>query len=90
MLYGFAAGDPLDVPCESSSGYVAHILNAALWCAETSQNCGEAVLKVVNLGKDADTTARWPTDSQACSGALRAYRPRWLGVSGTRSFRKTR
>lgn len=39
----------------SSSGYVLHSLEAALWCLMTSSSYKEAVLKAVNLGKDTDT-----------------------------------
>ncbi|GJE75510.1 ADP-ribosylglycohydrolase family protein [Methylorubrum suomiense] len=40
-----------------SSGYVLHSLEAALWCMGSSGNFSGAVLKAVNLGDDADTTA---------------------------------
>nr|WP_137830562.1 ADP-ribosylglycohydrolase family protein [Methylobacterium sp. L1A1] len=40
-----------------SSGYVLHSLEAALWCVGSSGSFSEAVLKAVNLGDDADTTA---------------------------------
>lgn len=41
----------------SSSGYVLHSLEAALWCLLTSESYEETVLKAVNLGSDTDTTA---------------------------------
>ena len=41
----------------SSSGYVVHALEAALWCLFTSTSYEETVLKAVNLGDDTDTTA---------------------------------
>jgi ADP-ribosyl-[dinitrogen reductase] hydrolase len=41
----------------SSSGYVVHSLEAALWCFFTTENYRDAVLRAVNLGDDADTTA---------------------------------
>lgn len=41
----------------SSSGYVIHSLEAALWCALTSNSYAETVLKAVNLGSDTDTVA---------------------------------
>lgn len=41
----------------SSSGYVLHSLEAALWCLLTSETYEETVLKAVNLGSDTDTTA---------------------------------
>lgn len=40
-----------------SSGYVAHSLEAALWCIATTENFRDAVLLAANLGGDADTTA---------------------------------
>lgn len=41
----------------SSSGYVAHSLEAALWCVGQTENFRDAVLLAANLGDDADTTA---------------------------------
>lgn len=40
-----------------SSGYVAHSLEAALWCVGRTDSFREAVLLAANLGDDADTTA---------------------------------
>lgn len=39
------------------SGYVVDSLEAALWCFLNTENYQEAILKAVNLGDDADTTA---------------------------------
>jgi ADP-ribosyl-[dinitrogen reductase] hydrolase len=39
----------------SSSGYVVHTLEAALWCTASSTSFEDAVLKAANLGNDADT-----------------------------------
>lgn len=39
-----------------SDSYVAHTLQAALWCLLTTDNYREAVLTAVNLGDDTDTT----------------------------------
>lgn len=41
----------------SSSGYVIHSLEAALWSFYTTDSFKEAVLKAANLGDDADTVA---------------------------------
>jgi len=41
----------------SSSGYVVHSLEAALWCVGRSSSFREAVLLAANLGDDADTVA---------------------------------
>jgi ADP-ribosyl-[dinitrogen reductase] hydrolase len=40
-----------------STGYVAHSLEAALWCVDRSTDYQGAVLVAANLGEDADTTA---------------------------------
>lgn len=40
-----------------SSGYVAHSLEAALWCVAETASYRDAVLLAANLGDDADTTA---------------------------------
>ncbi len=41
----------------SSSGYVVHTLEAAMWCLLTCSSYKETTLKAVNLGDDTDTTA---------------------------------
>lgn len=40
-----------------SSGYVAHSLEAALWCTARTTSFADAVLLAANLGEDADTVA---------------------------------
>lgn len=40
-----------------SSGYVAHSLEASLWCVGTTGTFKDAILLAANLGVDADTTA---------------------------------
>jgi ADP-ribosyl-[dinitrogen reductase] hydrolase len=40
-----------------ASGYVAHALEAALWCVAQAEDFRAAVLLAANLGEDADTTA---------------------------------
>jgi ADP-ribosyl-[dinitrogen reductase] hydrolase len=44
-------------PRISSSGYVVHTLEAALWCFHHTDSLEEAVLLAANLGEDADTVA---------------------------------
>lgn len=39
----------------SSSGFVVHTLEAALWAVDTTSSFEEAVLRAVNLGDDADS-----------------------------------
>lgn len=41
----------------ASTGYVAHSLEAALWCVGRTSSFERAVLMAANLGDDADTTA---------------------------------
>jgi ADP-ribosyl-[dinitrogen reductase] hydrolase len=41
----------------SSSGYVAHSLEAALWCVGSTADFEGAILKAANLGGDSDITA---------------------------------
>lgn len=41
----------------ASSGYVAHSLEASLWCVAGTSSFHDAVLLAANLGDDADTTA---------------------------------
>ena len=41
----------------ASSGYVAHSLEASLWCIDETQDFASAVLLAANLADDADTTA---------------------------------
>ena len=41
----------------NASGYVAHSLEAALWCIGRTGSFEEALLLAANLGEDADTTA---------------------------------
>ncbi|USR93231.1 ADP-ribosylglycohydrolase family protein [Phormidium yuhuli AB48] len=41
----------------SSTGYVVHSLEAALWCFLNSNSYAEAVLQAINLGSDTDTVA---------------------------------
>ena len=54
-----AQGDYLDKEEKhiKGSGYVIESLEAALWCFAQTETFEEAVLKAVNLGDDADTTA---------------------------------
>ena len=41
----------------SSSGYVLHTLEAALWCASRSESIEDALILAANLADDADTVA---------------------------------
>lgn len=55
ILSGGWKGKPRDEI--GSSGYVAHSLEAALWCVDRTDTLWDAVLLAANLGDDADTTA---------------------------------
>jgi ADP-ribosyl-[dinitrogen reductase] hydrolase len=50
----YRAKDESDI---RGSGYVVDSLEAALWCFDTTKSFEAAILKSVNLGEDADTTA---------------------------------
>ena len=54
----------------SSTGYVLHTYEAALWCVATTDNYRDCVLAAVNLGSDTDTTA---CVAGALAGALYGY-----------------
>lgn len=63
----------------SSSGYVAHSLEAAIWCVGRTGSFAEAVLLAANLGDDADTVG---AITGQLAGALNGYKaiPQpWLG-----------
>lgn len=63
-----------------SSGYVAHSLEAAIWCVARTGSFAEAVLLAANLGDDADTVA---AITGQLAGAIYGYQaiPRpWLGT----------
>lgn len=53
-LGSFKENEP---PFIQGSGYVVKSMEAALWAFHTSESFEEGVLKAVNLGDDADTTA---------------------------------
>lgn len=55
IVEGSWRGRARDAIC--SSGYVAHTLEAALWCVGRTGDFRGAVLAAANLGDDADTTA---------------------------------
>jgi ADP-ribosyl-[dinitrogen reductase] hydrolase len=59
VLRPIAAGEFVTRPEAAirSTGYVAHTLEAALWCFLRSDSFEGAVLAAANLGHDADTTA---------------------------------
>ncbi|KAH0613295.1 uncharacterized protein H6S33_009675 [Morchella sextelata] len=70
----------LELPVESvkTSGYVLHTLEAALWVFFRTESFEEGVVKVVNMGDDADTVAAvygglagvWYADALETEGSL--------------------
>lgn len=58
-VIGIAAGAFLEKSIDEieGSGYCVESLEAALWCFFKTDSFDECVLKAVNLGRDADTTA---------------------------------
>jgi ADP-ribosylglycohydrolase len=56
-----------------SDGYVAHTLEAALWCMARHGNYKDTVLAAVNLGDDTDTTA-------AVAGTMAGLRHGYSGI----------
>ena len=59
------------------SGYVAHSLEAALWCVGRSGSFAEAVLLAANLGEDADTTAAITGQLAGALYGLDGIPPEW-------------
>ena len=62
-----------------SSGYVAHSLEAAIWCVARTGSFAEAVVLAANLGEDADTIA---AITGQLAGALYGYKAipdGWMG-----------
>ena len=68
------------IPSEeiSSSGYVIHTLEAAMWSVETTQSFEAALIKAVNLGDDADTVGAVTGQLAGALYGLRAIPQRWL------------
>lgn len=62
----------------SSSGFVAHSLEAALWCVATTDNFDDAVLLAANLGDDADTTAAITGQLAGALYGASSIRKSWL------------
>ncbi|HAY83837.1 MAG TPA: ADP-ribosylglycohydrolase [Chloroflexi bacterium] len=60
------------------SGYVVKSLEAALWCFSLTSTYQEAVLKAVNLGRDADTTAAVVGQLAGAYYGLEALPEAWL------------
>lgn len=61
-----------------ASGYVAHSLEAALWCVGRSPHFDRAVLHAANLGQDADTTAAIAGQLAGALAGAKALPVHWL------------
>ena len=64
----------------SSSGYVVHTLEAALWCVERTDNFVDAVVLAVNLGDDADTVGAVTGQLAGALYGRSGIPARWLDV----------
>ncbi|MCW8087084.1 ADP-ribosylglycohydrolase family protein [Sabulicella glaciei] len=62
----------------SSSGYVVHTLEAALWSLDGAADFEEAVLRAVNLGDDADTVGAVTGQLAGALWGLSGIPRRWL------------
>lgn len=63
----------------SSSGYVVHSLEAAIWCVARTSNFADAVLLAANLGDDADTVAAITGQLAGAVYGYKAISDDWLG-----------
>jgi len=61
-----------------STGYVAHSLEAALWCVDQTSGYRDAVLLAANLGDDADTTAAITGQLAGALYGSAGIPPEWL------------
>ncbi len=64
----------------SSSGYVVHTLEAALWCVGRTDNFADALVLAVNLGDDADTVGAVTGQLAGALYGLAGIPARWLDV----------
>lgn len=64
----------------SSTGYVVHTLEAALWAVGTTASFEEALVKAVNLGHDADTVGAVAGQIAGARYGVDAIPERWLSV----------
>ena len=69
----------------SSSGYVVHTLEAALWCLLTHDTYAATVLAAVNLGDDTDTTGAVAGGLAGLAYGEAAIPAEWLAVLARRA-----
>jgi ADP-ribosyl-[dinitrogen reductase] hydrolase len=63
-----------------SSGYVVHTLEVALWALSSTENFEDGLIRVVNLGGDADTAGAVYGQLAGAIYGLRSIPKRWLEV----------
>ena len=62
----------------SSSGYVLHTLEAALWCVDRSESIEDALILAANLADDADTVAAVTGQLAGALWGMSGAPARWL------------
>jgi ADP-ribosyl-[dinitrogen reductase] hydrolase len=67
------------------TGYVVESLEAALWCVHTTESFESAVLRAVNLGHDADTTAAICGQLAGAMYGVNAIPEKWREVIAMRA-----
>ena len=70
----------------SSTGYVVHTLEAALWCLLNTDNYKSLALKAVNLGKDTDTTGAVAGGLAGIAYGVESIPAEWLGTLIRRDY----
>jgi ADP-ribosyl-[dinitrogen reductase] hydrolase len=87
-IAAIASGDYRDKVEEEirGSGYVVTSLEAALWCFLHTSSYKEAVLRAVNLGEDADTTAAVCGQIAGAYYGLAGIPPTWLAKLALRAY----
>lgn len=70
----------LDRDSISSTGYVVHTLEAALWAVDTTESFEDALIKAVNLGDDADSVGAVTGQIAGARYGLSAIPDRWLNM----------
>ena len=70
----------------SSSGYVVHTLEAAIWSFFTTDTFEEGAVKVVNLGDDADTVGAVYGALAGAYYGLEGVPERWIGALARREI----
>jgi ADP-ribosyl-[dinitrogen reductase] hydrolase len=64
----------------SSTGFVVHTLEAAIWAVDTTSSFADALLKAVNLGDDADSVGAVAGQLAGARYGLSAIPRNWLDV----------